>query len=170
MWYTIFAGSVNLTVTLISKISIVYSENTFEEYECELGESESERETGRSVESGQNYLQIMKSRAYLQSVEAMRMCIFSSTTPEDERTSFPSTFQNVAGGIEIGSDGTQWIKLKRDASEGRTLICMIFKDIVGHTHAKRNIMVGCKLSAFDLIIDKHIKQHIKDFTGTEAVP
>lgn len=40
---------------------------------------------------------------------------------------------------------------------------MIFKHIGGPTiQAKRNIMVRCMLSAFDLIIDKYIIQHIID--------
>ncbi|KOX69488.1 hypothetical protein WN51_06572 [Melipona quadrifasciata] len=96
----------NKILDKILEINEDYSEDTSEENECELGESEPESETTQSVESG---------------------------------------------------------------SKGRTPIRMIFKDIGGPTaHAKRNIMVGCMLSAFDLIIDKHIMQHIKDCTETEA--
>ena len=64
---------------------------------------------------------------------------------------------------------TQWTKLKPGGSTGRTPIRMIFKDIGGPTaHAKRNIIMDCMLSAFDLIIDKDIMQHIKDCTEAEA--
>lgn len=61
------------------------------------------------------------------------------------------------------------IRLKAGKSRGRTPIRMIFKDIAGPTgYAKRNIMSGCVTSAFELIIDRHIMQHIKDCTETEA--
>ncbi|XP_033175468.1 uncharacterized protein LOC105680446 [Bombus impatiens] len=46
---------------------------------------------------------------------------------------------------------------------------MIFKNIAGPTgYAKRNIMSGCVTSAFELIIDRHIMEHIKDCTETEV--
>ena len=46
---------------------------------------------------------------------------------------------------------------------------MIFKDIAGPTgYAKRNIMSSCVISAFELIIDRHIMEHINDCTEIEA--
>ena len=46
---------------------------------------------------------------------------------------------------------------------------MIFKDIAEPTgYAKRNIMSGGVTSAFKLIIDRHIMEHIKDCTETET--
>ncbi|XP_050493070.1 uncharacterized protein LOC126874755 [Bombus huntii] len=42
-------------------------------------------------------------------------------------------------------------------------------DIAGPTgYAKRNIISGCGTSAFEWIIDRHIMEHIKDCTETEA--
>ena len=98
-----------------------------------------------------------------------RMHIFSSSDSEDGRTSIPSTSQNVIGKIEIVIDGTQWIKLKAGESRGRTPVRMIFKDIAGPTgYAKKNVMLNCVTSAFELIIDRHITKHIKDCTEIEA--
>ena len=69
------------------------------------------------------------------------MRILSSSDSKNERTSIPSTSQNVMGEIEIAIDGTQWIKLKAGGSRGRTSVRMIFKDIAGPTgYAKRNIV------------------------------
>lgn len=160
----------NKILDKILEINEDCSKDTSEENECELGESEPESETTQSVESGWTELSSDSEEENLFTVRrSKKMRIFSSSDSEDERTSFPSTSQNVAGDIEIATDGTQWTKLKPGGSKGRTPIRMIFKDIGGPTaHAKRNIMVGCMLSAFDLIIDKHIMQHIKDCTETEA--
>ena len=98
-----------------------------------------------------------------------RMLILFSSDSEDERTSIPSISPNVIGEIEIVIDGTQCIKLKAGGSRGRTLVRMIFKDIAGPTgYAKRNIMSGCVISAFELIIDRHIMEHINDCTEIEA--
>ena len=45
---------------------------------------------------------------------------------------------------------------------------MILKDIAGPTgYAKRNIMLSCVTSDFELIIDRHIMEHIKDCAETE---
>ena len=97
------------------------------------------------------------------------MRILSSSDSKNERTSIPSTSQNVMDEIEIAIDGTQWIQLKAGESRGRTPVRMIFKDIAGPTgYAKRNIMLGCVTSAFEWIIDRHIMERIKDCTETEA--
>ena len=46
---------------------------------------------------------------------------------------------------------------------------MILKDIAGPTgYAKRNIMLSCVTSDFELIIDRHIMEHIKDCTEIKA--
>ncbi|XP_033194823.2 uncharacterized protein LOC117159249 [Bombus vancouverensis nearcticus] len=147
------------------------SEDTSDEDQYELGQSEADSESSEYTESGEiegssdneegNFLKVCRNKK--------RMRIFSSSDSEDERTSIPSTFQNVMGEIEIAIDGTQWIKLKAGGSRGRTPVRMIFKDITGPTgYAKRNIMPGCVTSAFELIIDRHIMEHIKDCTETEA--
>lgn len=97
------------------------------------------------------------------------MRILFSSNSEDEKMSIPSTSQNVMDKIEIAVNGKQWIKLKTGGSRGRTSVRMIFKDIAGPTsYAKRNIMLGCVTSAFELIIDRHIMKHIKDCTETKA--
>ena len=96
-----------------------------------------------------------------------RMLILFSSDSEDERTGIASTSQNVMGEIEI--DGTQWTKQKAGGSRSGTPVPMIFKDIADPSgYAKRNIMSAYITSAFELIIDRHIKEHINDCTKIEA--
>ena len=147
------------------------SEDTSEEDQYELGHSEADSESSEYIESGEiegssdseeeHFLKVCRNKK--------RMRILSSSNSEDERTSIPSTSQNVIGEIEIAIDGTQWIKVKTGVSRGRTPVRMIFKDIAEPTgYAKRNIMSGCVTSAFGLIIDRHMMERIKDCTETEA--
>ena len=96
-----------------------------------------------------------------------RMLILFSSDSEDERTDIASTSQNVMGEFEI--DGTQWTKQKAVGSRSGTPVPMIFKDIADPSgYAKRNIMSDCVTSAFELIIDRHIMEHINDCSETEA--
>ncbi|XP_033190326.2 uncharacterized protein LOC117156919 [Bombus vancouverensis nearcticus] len=161
----------NKILNIIVDINGDCSEDTFEENRYELGQSEVDSESSEYTESGEteghsdseeeNFLKVCHNKK--------RMRIFSSSNFEDERTSIPGTSQNVTGEIEIAIDGIQWIKLKAGGSRGRTPALMIFKDIAGLTgYAKRNIMSGCVTSAFELIIDRHIMEHIKDYTETET--
>ncbi|XP_073968173.1 uncharacterized protein [Bombus fervidus] len=111
------------------------SEDTSEEDQYELGQSEADSESSEYIESGQierssnnegeNFLIVCRNKK--------KMRILSSSDSEDERTSTPSTSQNVMGEIEIAVDGAQFIKLKAGGSRGRTLVRMIFKDIAGST-------------------------------------
>ncbi|XP_068972161.1 uncharacterized protein [Bombus flavifrons] len=155
----------------IVNISKDCSEDTSEEDQYELGQSEVDSESSGYIESGEiegssdtekeNFLKACRNKE--------RMRILSSSDCEDKRTSIPSTSQNVMGEIEIAADGTQWIKLKAGGSRGRTPVRMIFKDIAGPTgYAKRNIMSSCVTSAFEFIIDRHITEYVKDCTETEA--
>ena len=141
------------------------SEEISEEDQYELGQSEADSESSEYTESGEiegssdseeeNFLKVRRNKK--------RMRIFSSSDSEDETTSIPSTSQNVTGKIEIAIDGTQWIKLIAGGSRGRTPVRIIFKDITEPAgYAKRNIMSGCVTSAFELIIDRHIMEHIKE--------
>ncbi|XP_068965491.1 uncharacterized protein [Bombus flavifrons] len=93
----------------------------------------------------QKDLQIVEEENFLKVCRnKKRMRIFSSPDSADKRMSIPSTSQNV-------------------------MVRMIFKDIAGPTgYAKRNIMSGCVTSALELIIDRHIMEHIKDCTEIEA--
>ncbi|XP_033359496.1 uncharacterized protein LOC117238585 [Bombus vosnesenskii] len=135
----------NKTLNKIVNIDEDCSEDTSEEDQYELGQSEADSESSEYTESGEiegssdneeaNFLKVCRNKK--------RMRIFSSSDSEDERTSIPSTSQNVMGEIEIAIDGTQWIKLKAGGSRGRTPVRMIFKDIARPTgYAKRNIMSG----------------------------
>ncbi|XP_033360712.1 uncharacterized protein LOC117239322 [Bombus vosnesenskii] len=157
----------NKILHIIVNINEDCSEDTFEEDQYELGQREGDSESPHYTESGkiegpsdseeENFLKVCHNKK--------RMRIFSSSNFEAERTSIPGTSQNVMGEIEIAIDGIQWIKLKAGGSRGRTPFLMIFKDIAGLTgYAKRNIMSGCVTSAFELIIDRHIMEHIKDCT------
>ncbi|XP_033351375.1 uncharacterized protein LOC117234360 [Bombus vosnesenskii] len=161
----------NKILNIIVNINEDCSEDTSEEDQYELGQSEADSESSEYTEGGEiegpsgneegNFLKMFRNKK--------RMRIFSSLNFEDERTSIPSTSQNVMGEIEIAIDGIQWIKLKAGGSRGRTPVRMIFKDVTGPTgYAKRNIMSGCVTSAFELIINRHIMEHIKDCTEIET--
>ncbi|XP_047365530.1 uncharacterized protein LOC124955315 [Vespa velutina] len=116
---------------------------------------------GSSNSEEENFLKVCRNKK--------RMRILFNSNSEDERMSIPSTFKNVMSEIEIAVDGSQWIKLKAVGFEGRTSVRIIFKDIAGPTgYAKKNITLGCVTSAFELIIDRHIIEHIKDCTETET--
>lgn len=70
---------------------------------------------------------------------------------------------------EIASDGTIWKQIEEGGAAGRLPIQCIFKDVPGPTgHAKRNIMKGELSSAFSLLIDHNILEHIRICTETEA--
>ncbi|XP_068980989.1 uncharacterized protein [Bombus flavifrons] len=161
----------NKILNKIVNINEDRSEDTSEEGQYELGQSVADSESFEYIESGEiegssdseeeTFLKVCRNKK--------RMRILSSFDSEDERTSIPSTSQNVIGEIEIAVDGTQCIKLKAGGSRGRMPVRIIFKDIAGPTsYAKRNIMSGCVTSAFELIIDRHIMEHIKDCTETKA--
>ena len=141
----------NKILNKIVNINEDCSEDTSEEDQYELGQSEADSESSEYTESGEikgssdseeeNFLKVCRNKKMMR--------IFSSSDSGDERTSIPSTSQNVMGEIEIAIDGTQWIKLKAGGSRGRTPVRMIFNDIAGPTgYAKRNIMSGCVTSAF----------------------
>ncbi|XP_035736847.1 uncharacterized protein LOC118448125 [Vespa mandarinia] len=112
-----------------------YSEDTSEEDQYKLDKSEDESESSKYIESGEiegssdseeeNFLKVYRNK--------QKIRILSSSDSEDERTSIPSTSQNVMSEIDIAVDGTQWIKLKTGGSRGRTPVRMIFKDIAGPT-------------------------------------
>ncbi|XP_043603169.1 uncharacterized protein LOC122576641 [Bombus pyrosoma] len=147
------------------------SEDTSEKDQYELGQSETDIESSEYIESGE--IERFSDNEEETSLEVCRnkkrTRILSSSDSEDERTSIPSTSQNVMDEIKIAIDETQWIKLKAGGSRGRTPVRMIFKDIARSTgYAKRNIMSDCVTSAFELIIGRHIMEHIKDCTETEA--
>lgn len=142
----------NKILNKIVKINEDCSEDTSEEDQYELHESEDESESSECIESGElegssdneeeNFFKVYQSKK--------RMRILSSSGFEDKRMSIPSTFQNVMGEIEITVDGTRWIKLKAGESACRSPIYMIFKDIARPTGcAKRNIISGCVTSAID---------------------
>ena len=77
------------------------SEDTSEEDQYELGQSEVDSESSKYTESGEiegsadseeeSFLKMCRNKK--------RMCIFSSSDSEDETTSIPSTSQNVMGEI-----------------------------------------------------------------------
>uniref|UniRef100_A0A1B0G696 Uncharacterized protein n=1 Tax=Glossina morsitans morsitans TaxID=37546 RepID=A0A1B0G696_GLOMM len=63
--------------------------------------------------------------------------------------------------IENAVDGTVWKKIKEGSNSGRTSIYNIFKEVSGPTgYAKRNIMKGRAKSAFSLIIDHKMIEHV----------
>ncbi|XP_043589200.1 uncharacterized protein LOC122570663 [Bombus pyrosoma] len=111
----------NKILNKIVNINEDCSEDTSEEGQYELGQSKADSDSPEYIKSGEteessdseeeNFLKVCRNKK--------RMRIFSSSVSEDERTSIPSTFQNVMGKIEIAIDGTQWIKLKTGGSRGR---------------------------------------------------
>lgn len=88
---------------------------------------------------------------------------------------FPSSSVDECGSIipnqqtEIASDGTIWTRIEEGGIAGRLPLHSVFKDVHGPTtHAKRNIMNGNLSSAFLLLIDNHILEHIRICTELEA--
>lgn len=70
---------------------------------------------------------------------------------------------------EISADGTCWEKIQEGSSPGRLPLHNIFKDVSGPTgYAKKNIMKGEASSAFSLVIDDHMLEHIRSCTELEA--
>ena len=70
---------------------------------------------------------------------------------------------------EIAADGTMWNEIKAGSTPGRRAIHTIFKKANGPTaFAKRNIINGIVSSAFSLIIDRQIIDHIITCTELEA--
>ncbi|XP_047367347.1 uncharacterized protein LOC124956043 [Vespa velutina] len=160
----------NKILNRIVNINEDYSENISKD-QYELDQSEDKSENSKYIESGEirgssdseeeNFLKVCRNKN--------RMRILSSFDSEDERMSISSTSQNVMSEIEIVVDRTQWIKLKAGGFGGRTPVRMIFKNIAGPIgYGKKNIMLDCVTSTFELIIDRHIMEHIKDCTETEA--
>lgn len=143
----------NKILNKIVNINQDCSEDTSKEDQYELGQSEAASETSENMESGE-----IEGSLDSEEENFLKVCHNKK-----------STSQNVMGEFEIAIDGTQWIKLKAGGSRGRTPVRMIFKDIEGSTgYSKRNIMSSCVTSAFQLIIDRHIMEHIKDCTETEV--
>lgn len=71
--------------------------------------------------------------------------------------------------IETAIDGTVWQEVKEESNPGRAPIPNIFRVTSGSTgYSKRNIMKGKVRTAFSLIIDKNIIEHIRKCTKTEA--
>ena len=99
----------NKILNKIVNINEDCSEDTSEEDQYELGQSEANSEGSEYTESveiegsldseEENFLKVCRNKK--------RMRILSNSDSEDERTSIPSTSQDVMGEIEITIDGTQ---------------------------------------------------------------
>ncbi|KAL9929350.1 piggyBac transposable element-derived protein 4-like isoform 1-T2 [Glossina fuscipes fuscipes] len=105
--------------------------------------------------------------------------LFDSETDEDkilnicrgqERKTFIVSSESAnEEEIETAMNGTVWKKIKEGSNSGRTSICNIFEEISGPTgYAKRNIMKGRAFSAFSLIIDHIMIEHVREYTESEA--
>ncbi|KAL9921726.1 uncharacterized protein ACN427_003007 [Glossina fuscipes fuscipes] len=71
--------------------------------------------------------------------------------------------------IETAMDETVWKKLNEWSNSGRTSFYNIFKETSGPTgYAKRNIIKGRAFSAFSLIIDHKMIEHVREYTESEA--
>ena len=71
--------------------------------------------------------------------------------------------------IECTTEGTVWHKINSGNKQGRSRIHNVFKERSGPTgHAKRYIMKGDARTAFSVIIDHKIIEHIKRCTEAEA--
>lgn len=85
-----------------------------------------------------------------------RRCMRFSSSSEDEGGSNVPNQQT-----EIASDGTIWKRIEKGGVAGILPVQSIFKDIHGPTaHAKRNIIKRNLSSAFLLLIDNHIVEHV----------
>lgn len=66
-------------------------------------------------------------------------------------------------------DGAFWQKIKEGSNRGRAPIYNIFKEKSGPTeYTKRNIIKGKVESAFSLIIDHNMIEHVRKYTELEA--
>jgi hypothetical protein len=93
-----------------------------------------------------------------------RRCMRLPSSSEDEGGSEVPNQQT-----EIASDGTVWKRIEEGGVAGRLPVESVFKDVTGPTaHAKRNIMKGNLSSAFLLLIDNHILEHVRICTELEA--
>ena len=71
--------------------------------------------------------------------------------------------------IETAADGTVWEEMQACSRVGRAPRQNIFREVAGPTaYAKRNIMKGHVKSAFSLIIDRYIMEHIVKCSEAEA--
>ncbi|CAK9833051.1 PiggyBac transposable element-derived protein 4 [Anthophora retusa] len=108
-------------------------------------------------------------------------CIDSNTDEDEENVSnvrrgrkrrrflVSSDSENEEEVIETAVDGTVWQEVKEGSNPGRAPIHNIFRGTSGPTgYSKRNIMKGKVMTAFSLIIDKNIIEHIRKCTKTEA--
>lgn len=70
---------------------------------------------------------------------------------------------------EIAADGTIWQEIQEGSTPGRAPIYNIFREVVGPTaFAKRNIMKGKMRTAFSLLTDNRVMEHIRKCTEEEA--
>ncbi|CAL7935170.1 unnamed protein product [Xylocopa violacea] len=92
-----------------------------------------------------------------------RRCRVLSSSDSDEET------ENVFQETETAADGTLWIKFTEGGIPGRSPSTCVFKGVKGPTgYAKRNIMADNLVSAFSLIINNYIIEHIKKCTEEEG--
>lgn len=70
---------------------------------------------------------------------------------------------------EIAIDGTVWQEVKEGSNSRKAPIHNIFRETSGPTrYSRRNIMKGKVKTAFSLIINQYIIEHIRECTKTEA--
>ncbi|XP_055388036.1 piggyBac transposable element-derived protein 4-like, partial [Condylostylus longicornis] len=94
-----------------------------------------------------------------------RMRICSSSESDNETSNANITRKDV----HIASDGTVWKEIQKGGCAGRSPSHNIFKATSGPTaYTKRNIISGQVSSAFMLLIDNRMIEHIKNCTETEA--
>ncbi|XP_071039571.1 uncharacterized protein [Parasteatoda tepidariorum] len=92
-----------------------------------------------------------------------KRCRVLSSSDSDEETD--NTFQKT----ETAADGTVWLKFDEGGIPGRLPSTCVFKGVKGPSgYAKRNIMADNLVSAFSLIIDNYIIEHIKNCTEEEG--
>lgn len=71
--------------------------------------------------------------------------------------------------IETATDGTVWQEIEEGSTPGRAPIHNIFREVAGPTgYAKRNIIKGKVRTAFSLLIDNRVMEHIRTCTEAEA--
>lgn len=146
--------SVNLLLEKINNIDEECSEDDQEIFDIENDNAENDYDLfendSNTDENEENVSNVRRGRK-------RRRFLVSSDSENEEEV------------IETAIDGTVWQAVKEGSNPGRAPIHNIFRETSGPTgYSKRNIMKGKVRTAFSLIIDKHIIEHIRKCTKTEA--
>jgi len=148
------------TLEKLNNIRMDCSDTDDENYETESEAEESEYDVSSTEDEISDTADNSESESELQNILNIRKRRYTqelSSAEEEDNTN------------AIAADGTCWEKMREGGGPGRLPIHSVFKDVSGPTgYAKRNIIRGKVSSAFSLIIDDRMLEHIRSCTELEA--